>query len=258
MDSNKIYSFQPKPFFLIHAFIILLMASWIYPATRAYWNAIDLMIFQTLNGTLRASDGTIIPTVWNAFWALLNIRLSDFIPLGFMLILLTGKGITFPEGTILKGLIGFICLLALMLILREGVVDTLIDYFGWGRSGPTEQIDSTIRLTSLYPDNHPKDNSTESFPGDHASVLIVWLGYSLYHARNRWTAAIIATVIFFSLPRLFSGAHWFSDVMVGGVTVAFLALAWGLYTPLLNPLISVLYRCALWFLGKARTLGLPL
>jgi membrane-associated phospholipid phosphatase len=31
-----------------------------------------------------------------------------------------------------------------------------------------------------------------------------------------------------------AGAHWMSDIMVGGISTALTALAFGLYTPLLN------------------------
>ncbi|SFV85260.1 hypothetical protein MNB_SUP05-SYMBIONT-4-253 [hydrothermal vent metagenome] len=31
-----------------------------------------------------------------------------------------------------------------------------------------------------------------------------------------------------------SGTHWFSDIAVGGLSIALTAIAFGLYTPILN------------------------
>jgi membrane-associated phospholipid phosphatase len=36
------------------------------------------------------------------------------------------------------------------------------------------------------------------------------------------------------MPRLMAGAHWMSDIIVGGLSTALTTLAFGLYTPLLN------------------------
>jgi membrane-associated phospholipid phosphatase len=55
-------------------------------------------------------------------------------------------------------------------------------------------------------------------------------------------------VIFFSLPRLIAGAHWLSDILVGGVSIALIALAFGLYTPLLNRVNKVLNKWASSFI----------
>jgi membrane-associated phospholipid phosphatase len=69
---------------------------------------------------------------------------------------------------------------------------------------------------------------------DHAAVLFTWLGYCLFFVRNKWTPWILFVVVLFVMPRLMAGAHWMSDIMVGGISTALTALAFGLYTPLLN------------------------
>ena len=55
-----------------------------------------------------------------------------------------------------------------------------------------------------------------------------------FFVRNFWSLAAALLVVFFSLPRLIAGAHWLSDILVGGVSIALVTLAFGLYTPLLN------------------------
>ncbi|MBE8190479.1 MAG: phosphatase PAP2 family protein [Candidatus Thioglobus sp.] len=92
-----------------------------------------------------------------------------------------------------------------------------------------------------------KDSSSESFPGDHATVLLTWLGYCLFFRRNRWSWAAAFLVIFFSLPRLIAGAHWLSDVLVGGLAIALVALAFGLFTPVLNRINQIFNTIANYF-----------
>ena len=78
---------------------------------------------------------------------------------------------------------------------------------------------------------HMKDASGRSFPGDHASVLLLWAIFLSPFARGwrRWL--VWGLTLLFILPRLVSGAHWLSDVLVGGLFLSLIAIGWGLYTP---------------------------
>jgi membrane-associated phospholipid phosphatase len=120
-----------------------------------------------------------------------------------------------------------------MLFVRE-LLDFYVDYNHLNRASPTMLIGEAVRLSSIYPDFGLKDYSGDSFPGDHAAVLFTWLGYCLFFVRNKWTPWILFVVVLFVMPRLMAGAHWMSDIMVGGISTALTALAFGLYTPLLN------------------------
>jgi hypothetical protein len=57
-------------------------------------------------------------------------------------------------------------------------------------------------------------------------------------------------VLVFSMPRLMADVHWFSDVMVGGISIATMTLAFGLYMPLLNYVNKTLGNIASKFLIK--------
>jgi len=48
--------------------------------------------------------------------------------------------------------------------------------------------------------------------------------------------------LLFMLPRLVSGAHWLSDVVVGGSFLGLLTIGWGLYTPYAAKVCSLLER----------------
>jgi membrane-associated phospholipid phosphatase len=57
-------------------------------------------------------------------------------------------------------------------------------------------------------------------------------------------AFLIAVLIFliFAFPRIIIGAHWFTDVFVGSLSIALVGLPWVLLTPLSDRLIDVLNR----------------
>jgi len=42
----------------------------------------------------------------------------------------------------------------------------------------------------------------------------------------------------FSLPRIMSGAHWFTDVAVGSISIVLVVLSWVLLTPLSDKVIA--------------------
>ena len=62
--------------------------------------------------------------------------------------------------------------------------------------------------------------SDHSFPSDHTAVLIVWATYIFLAGdrKGRWLVWPVAVLL--SLPRLFGGGHWVSDVLFGSPLVA--------------------------------------
>jgi membrane-associated phospholipid phosphatase len=77
-----------------------------------------------------------------------------------------------------------------------------------------------------------KDRSSQSFPGDHASVLLIWGMFMTVFAKRIGQVLVIwGLALLFMMPRLVAGAHWGQDDYIGGVLLALLALGWGYYTP---------------------------
>ena len=88
-----------------------------------------------------------------------------------------------------------------------------------------------------------KDRSSQSFPGDHASVLLIWGMFMTVFARRTGQVLVIwSLALLFMMPRLVAGAHWGQDDYIGGVLLALLALAWGYYTPFAAKVTDVLLR----------------
>jgi membrane-associated phospholipid phosphatase len=87
-----------------------------------------------------------------------------------------------------------------------------------------------------------KDASKDSFPGDHGMMLIIFACFIWrYFGFSRFLIAT-AIVVIFSLPRIMAGAHWFTDVAVGSMSVVLVGLSWWLLTPASDVLVNWFYR----------------
>lgn len=208
---------------------LAVLASWRWPPVQLLWDRFDLEVFHLLNAPLASN------AAWAHVWGVFNMRLVD---LGFGLIMLgiLVKGnFIFTAAQVRQALYAFVAVLVLLLLIRVGPLNELVKAMHWQRASPSLTVDGAVRLTALFPDWatdwHMKDSSGRSFPGDHAAVLLLWAIFLSPFARGwrRWLVWGLA--LLFMLPRLVSGAHWLSDVLVGGVFLAPTAIGWGLYTP---------------------------
>jgi len=213
----------------INVFALLLLASWLWPPARLLWDRFDASVFHQLNAPLASNSA------WAHVWAVCSMRPVD---LGFgliMLVFLIRGNWIFGAAQVRQALYAFLAVLLLLLLIRVGLMVELVKALHWQRASPSLTVDGAVRLTDLFPDWsrdwHMKDASGRSFPGDHASILLMWAMFLSPFASGwrRWLVWCLAFV--FMLPRLVSGAHWLSDILVGGLFLALIAIGWGLYTP---------------------------
>ena len=222
------------------AFFIL--ASWLWQPTRQLWDVLDASAFHQLNAPLANSQ------TWAKAWAISNMRPFDLSVGLIMLGLLIKRNWIFSGAKVRRAMLGLVTLLILLVLIRIGF-DELLKILDWKRASPSLTANDAVRLTKLFPDWtahwYLKDSSEQCFPGDHASVLLMWAMLASGFARG-WKLAlvwIIATL--FMLPRLVAGAHWISDDLVGGVFLAFVAFGWGYYSPYAAKASALLERlCA--------------
>lgn len=217
-------AFPWRGFFLCQLTGLGLLASWLWPATRAGWDLLDQAVFFALNGTLAT------PSPWAAFWAVLNFRAMDLLPLVFLLPFLLVPGLVLPRHSRATACLHLLLVLFTMLVFRL-LVEALTEGLGWRGNSPSRTLVPAYLLSELYPGLDPKDGSNQSFPGDHASVLMIVAIFLFLQGLNRWSVLIGAVSLFFMLPRLFSGAHWLTDIVVGGSLIASQSLAFGYFTP---------------------------
>lgn len=215
---------RPRAGVALAAVALLVLVSLVVPAGQAGWQELDRAAFLFLNGSL-AEGGA-----WATFWAWANYRPVDLLSAAIMLAFLVLPGPVFRPSEVRLALFGFFSLLFLGLIVRE-VLDYTAELLGLVGPSPSLLYEPAHRLSELVPELATKDSSKESFPGDHASVLLCWALYLLI--RRPGAGSVLATCIalLLMLPRLVAGAHAVSDVLVGGVFIAFLTLALGYCTP---------------------------
>jgi len=208
-----------------HLLAALLLISYILPPGHALWQVLGSQEFFLLNGTL-ADNG-----VWTWFWAWMNTREVDaadgLFMLAFLLFPLTAERHRLPSL-----FCGFLTLMLLMLPARKLLSELSIT---WGLSGPSPSL--TLHpvwlLETLRPDIPAKDSAPTSFPGDHASVLLIWFGLLAWNARGSLERLLLGCItLLLILPRLIGGAHWLADVAVGGTVMALVTLSWAFASPL--------------------------
>ena len=142
--------------------------------------------------------------------------------------------------------LGVTMLLAGILIKQAGVLIPI------SHPSPTLVFEGINRLTQLT-DIVTKDAARDSFPGDHGMMLMIFAAFmGRYFGRRTFAIAALMAVIF-AMPRIASGAHWFSDIYVGSLSIACMALSWYLLTPASDTVAAKLERfLPTWFFPSNR------
>lgn len=218
-----------RPLLVCHVLAALILASWLWPASRQYWDQLDAAAFHLLNGTLGSS------MIWDSLWAVASIRVFDIFVGAVLLTLLIRQDWLFSAQHLRPALFTFIGLLVVLLVIRV-IFTKIATHLGWQHQSPSMQFATAYHLSDhfhwLEQVFEVKDRSSKSFPGDHASVLLIWGLFMALFARGIKLGVVAGVTVLFMLPRLVAGAHWFSDDFVGGLVIALLALGWGYCTPL--------------------------
>jgi membrane-associated phospholipid phosphatase len=223
-----------------HIAAILLLISWLWQPSRALWNQLDIQIFHFLNAPLASHN------LWARLWAVGSMRLADVIVGLIMLGFLIKGNWLFARDQVRAALFAFLSVLFLLLFIRIGLFAPLVKAMHWQHDGPSLVVDGAVRLGELFPGwdrfSHIKDSSNNSFPGDHASVVLLWAMF-LYPFATYWQRGMIGVLtVIFLLPRLVAGAHWGTDIFIGGVFLSLITFSWGFYSPFAARSIRLLER----------------
>ena len=143
-------------------------------------------------------------------------------------------------------MLGFVGILLLLLFIRM-LFSKLAAQMGWQLSSPSMTLSGAVQMSDYFPGLEKtwelKDRSSQSFPGDHASVLLIWGMFMTVFARRIGQVLVIwGLALLFMMPRLVAGAHWGQDDYIGGVLLALLALGCGYYTPFAAKVSGALLR----------------
>lgn len=234
---------RPIPFLITNATAFVLLSTWLFPVTRAWWDRFDFTIFSALNQSLE------IGFAWQWFWAVANIRAMDALPAILILILFIDSiwGLRREAQNRSWALFGTLVLIVATAPIALGAI--VNDWLHYNRASPTLIFDFAHRLSELVPWINAKDASPFSFPGDHAFILATITAYFWYFCRRSeaWLATAVAAI--FAMPRLVSGAHWATDIVVGGVAPALVITSIVYATPLYRLVVALFYPIARFVAG---------
>lgn len=220
---------------------IALLCFWLWPVGHALCTALDEWFYLLVNPPLATN------TAWRYLWTVGSLRPFDiFVGVVLLALLLKGDWV-FKAGQVRQATFGFIVILLLMVGIRAAF-SALCDRMGWQHDSISIVWgDRAVHLSDWYPHLDKKlqlkDQSNQSFPGDHASVLIIWALFMTRFVRSAGQWLVVwGLAILFMLPRLVAGAHWGQDDYIGATLMAVLALGWGYYTPFAAVLSQWLLR----------------
>lgn len=206
-----------------------LLLLWLLPAVRTQLLAFDAGLFHALNAPLAHS------TAWLYLWTFFSLRPVDALVGLVLLALLIRGGWAYPAAQVRPALAAFIGLLVVLLIVRT-LLTKGIEAQGLQHASPSDVLPGAYLLSDRFPwlehGWELKDRSGASFPGDHASVLLLWALFMAHFTRGGRRLLVAALAVLFMLPRLVAGAHWGSDDYVGGLALALSVTSLGLSTPL--------------------------
>lgn len=216
-----------KVLLLCHLIAALLFASLFWPVTKAYWEIIDVAFFKMVNSTLKDRP------LWQLFWAFANHKLADWVEDICILCFFIAHVYRARRGLKVRKISELIfcvlCIAAVIYFINRILFRQNLDI---PRLSPTLVIDDSVRLSDEIPWMSIKDDSSKSFPGDHGTTALLFAASFSYIAG--WRLGLLASLYaaFLCMPRLITGAHWLSDIVVGSGSIALVCLSWAFCSPL--------------------------
>ena len=202
----------------LNAVGLTIFFSWYLPAEHGFWFTLDKSIFYYFNEQLQPESS------FTYFVGLTNVRHFDIISLMAMLAL---YGYYYSKQDHLgKRKMWFIGVTMLFFAVILNQLGHLI---------PVQRCSPT----GFFGD---------SCPGDHGLMLMIYAGFMLrYFGKKAFVVSCIILIIFM-LPRIMAGAHWFTDIAVGSLSIYLVGLSWVLLTSVSDKCIDFLNKI---FLDKA-------
>jgi membrane-associated phospholipid phosphatase len=236
-----------KTLLFSHIIVALLMGSLLWPLTRVYWEMLDIAFFKAINGSLSGHHN------WQVFWAMANHKLADWVEdlciLGFWFVYIRSKQKSLRLRGVAELLFCILYVAAILFFINKMVFR---EHLQIPRNSPTLVVESSVRLSDEVTWMKVKDVSVSSFPGDHGTTALLFAATLSYFASWRMGLLASAYAAFLCLPRLITGAHWLSDIIVGSGSIAILLLSWVFCTPLHKWIITALESLLQAFWSKTK------
>lgn len=219
---------------LLQTLLVLLLTSLFWSKTAVYWQKLDIAFFKLINQSLLDRPW------WQVFWASANHKYADWFEdlciLAFFTLWIRKSPASLRKIR-MKQLLFCVLYIAFILFFINSIL--FRDLIQIPRLSPSLTIENSVLLSQEIPWMKIKDVSKKSFPGDHATTALLFAASFSYLAGWRFGIAAWLYAGFLCMPRLITGAHWLSDVLVGsgGIVLFFLSIAF--CTPLANSLTHI-------------------
>ncbi len=214
-----------KGLILCHIIIAFLLATYIF--ARPVWHLLDTHFFQAINSTLEGHKW------WQIFWACANHRIADWVEdvfiIGFFAVYISQAPKYFKSRRVAEFLF---CILLTALIIFFVNQTLFRENLKISNQSPTLIVENCVRLSHEVPWMKVKDMAARSFPGDHGTTALLFAGSILFFARRKLAIVACFYAAFLCTPRLITGAHWLSDVLVGSGSIALFFLSWAFFSPI--------------------------
>jgi membrane-associated phospholipid phosphatase len=220
-------TWKTRQLIFFNVLVLILLWSLFTPATKVFWETIDVAFFKTINSTLRGNPN------WQLFWALANHKIADLVEDLCVLCFFFAYVTQARKGLRLRRVAELLfCVLYIGLIIYFVNKTLFREYLEIPRLSPTLSVGDSVHLSQEIPWLSIKDDSTKSFPGDHGTTALLFAASFSYFAGRRLGLFAFLYAAFLCLPRLITGAHWLSDVLVGSGCITIFFLGWSFCTPM--------------------------
>ncbi len=196
--------------------------SYVWTPTSDLWHDISVKFFYAVNASLAWGEP------WQVFWAAVNTPVFDKLNRLIMAIPSIWY-VTSDRSRPLSLRISHMVIMSIAIAI--GVYFAKHAFRSYESLSPSLVLTPFNDLTLLVPWLEAKVSADDSFPGDHAVVAGIY-GFFFYIAVGRkyfWLALPIA--ILGGTARAVAGAHWLSDLLVGGAIHILPLLALSFATP---------------------------
>ena len=187
----------------------LCLIGYLVPQLRSVVLYIDEQAFYLINGSLR------LGYYWQLLWFALNHNYEK--TLNLVAFLLVNLFIIFNEPkklrkSLVMNVFALIIFMQFAFLLKDAFFVTLLEL---KRQSPSQVLQPFINLAELFGTTDVKIASGSSFPGGHAFSAAFWAIFTCGFANKKYWPLVWAVAVPIIINRLFSGAHWLSDVVVG-------------------------------------------
>ncbi len=206
--------------------ISFLILSWVTPPFSYLWDLIDKNLFIFLNKSALYFPSLQVGIAW------LNSRYGDWF-YEFLFLAIYLVSIAFHKDK--KRKIYQLSFLILLVFFVQVCINTVIcrKILDLSRYSPSKMLNVFVDFSNFkFP--HNRIFTTHSFPSDRATTLFLCAIFSWSHFR--YPIALIFTFVslIFALSRLIVGAHWLSDIIMGGFVLSYAIWIICMYVPFLK------------------------